>query len=163
MIKNKRFILMGVSGTGKTTIGKLLSKELNIPFFDGDDFHSEANVAKMQSGTPLNDEDRYGWLLALNNLLSEQVEAGAIVACSALTQDYRSLLTKNLDPSPRFLYLKGTFDEVRSRLMQRKGHYMPIDLLGSQFETLEEPENAIAVSIMQTPEEIVQAFLNALS
>jgi len=154
---------MGVSGTGKTTIGKLLSKEMDIPFFDGDDFHPASNIAKMAAGQPLNDEDRHDWLLALNQLLMNNRNTGAIVACSALKKSYRTILRNSLGKNLHFIYLKGSFDEVKSRLEQRKGHFMPLELLRSQFDTLEEPKNAISLSIMETPEKMVNEIIERLS
>lgn len=162
MPNNRLFIIMGVSGTGKTTIGQLLSKKLDIPFYDGDDFHPEDNIAKMASGQPLDDEDRYDWLIALNKLLQEKVQTGAIVACSALKRSYRAILRQGIDEDLRFIYLQGTFEEVKSRLKQRKGHFMPLELLKSQFDTLEEPKDAISISIVSAPEEIVSEIAKEL-
>ena len=153
---------MGVSGTGKTTIGKLLSSALHLPFYDGDDYHPEVNITKMASGKPLDDDDRLGWLVALNELLTSKNNTGAIVACSALKNAYRTILSKGLEESLHFVYLKGSFEEVKSRMERRKGHFMPLELLKSQFDTLEEPNNAITVSILGTPDEIVQEILDEL-
>jgi gluconokinase len=160
---NKLFIVMGVSGTGKTTIGKLLSETLDIPFFDGDDFHPKSNITKMASGLPLNDEDRYDWLVALNQLLKTHQDKGAIVACSALKKAYRTILSDGISKRLYFIYLQGSFEEVKSRLEERKGHFMPLELLKSQFDTLEEPKNAITVSIMRTPNEIVREIVDRQS
>ena len=160
MDKSLIYIIMGVSGCGKSTIGKLLANRLKIPFFDGDDFHPEANVLKMANGLPLNDKDRKGWLQKLNKLAIEHKPTGAIIACSALKETYRSQLKQNLGKQMVFVYLKGTFEEIHARLKERQGHYMPIELLKSQFETLEPPTDAIQVSINHSPNEIVSGILD---
>ncbi|BFP43595.1 gluconokinase [Flavobacteriaceae bacterium GF1] len=162
MRKPKLYVIMGVSGTGKTTIGNLLAKAIGIPFFDGDDFHPRANLEKMESGQPLNDDDRHGWLVSLNQLLKSKKESGAIVACSALKKTYRTILIDGLTDQLKFIFLQGTFEEVKTRMEQRKGHFMPLELLQSQFETLEEPENAIKVSIRDAPSQILQKLLDQL-
>ena len=154
------YIVMGVSGCGKSTIGKLLAATLKIPFFDGDDFHPEANVQKMASGLPLNDEDRKGWLQKLNEIAIEHKASGAVIACSALKETYRNTLKENLEKQMVFVYLKGTFEEINARLKERQGHYMPIELLKSQFETLEAPADAIQVSINHSPDEIISEILD---
>lgn len=146
---------MGVSGTGKTTIGKLLSQTTGIPFFDGDDFHPAENIKKMSSGEPLNDVDRKGWLESLNRLAKKQLSEGAILACSALKDKYRKTLSEEIENKLIFIYLKGSFEQIKNRLESRKGHYMSSVLLKSQFDTLEEPKNAIDVSIQLSPEEII--------
>ena len=156
------FIIMGVSGTGKSTIGKLLAQTLAIPFFDGDDFHPQANIDKMASGQPLNDEDRYGWLSALNQLSIEHQEQGAVIACSALKSSYREILNQNMDNALQFIYLEGSFELVKSRMEKRKSHFMPVELLKSQFETLEPPENAIIVSIEHSPQALILQIMNKL-
>lgn len=149
------FIVMGVSGTGKTTIGLLLSKTYGIPFFDGDDYHPEENIKKMSSGEALDDNDRQGWLESLNKLAIQQAKSGAIIACSALKEKYRIILQNNIQEQMVFVYLKGTFEQVKNRLEQRKGHFMSSILLQSQFDTLEEPNEAIVVSIHATPQDII--------
>jgi carbohydrate kinase (thermoresistant glucokinase family) len=146
---------MGVSGCGKTTIGKLLAQELKVPFFDGDDFHSPANIEKMSKGNPLNDEDRKGWLARLNELAKKHLDKGAIIACSALKKMYRDQLKLGI-PTLEFIYLKGSKDEILKRVENREGHFMPSALLDSQFDTLEAPEQAFEVSITQAPDIIVK-------
>lgn len=163
MVKNSKvLVVMGVSGTGKTTIGNLLAEQLGYPFFDGDDFHPEANIQKMASGTPLDDQDRKGWLLRLNALALEHKDIGAIIACSALKKTYRSILKSGMGQRLKFIYLEGTFDLIQSRLASRKDHFMPLGLLKSQFETLEPPSKAFTVSIAQESNKIVEEILRQL-
>ncbi|TXN35460.1 gluconokinase [Flagellimonas hymeniacidonis] len=156
------FVIMGVSGTGKSTIGKLLSDTLQIPFYDGDDFHPEANIKKMSDGKALNDDDRKGWLIRLNQLAKEHKLKGAVIACSALKQSYRDLLLSEMEGYLEFVYLEGSFELIKSRAENRDGHFMPLDLLQSQFDTLEPPLEAIIVSVANTPNEIVTSILNQL-
>lgn len=156
-------ILMGVTGCGKTTIGQQLAQELNWPFYDGDDFHPRANVEKMRAGIPLTDEDRDPWLATLQNLIREKlgVNQPAIIACSALKQKYRDRL--QVDPlSVRFVFLQGNFTTIAKRLAARTNHYMDPNLLASQFEALEEPRDALAVDIAQSPGAIVARIMSAL-
>lgn len=159
MDKKSIYIIMGVSGCGKTTVGKLLAGELQIPFFDGDDFHPEANVVKMASGKPLNDEDRKAWLESLNILSKKNRKVGAVIACSALKKTYRDQLKKDMESEVVLVYLSGTFDGILARLRQRVGHFMPTDLLKSQFDTLEPPIDAITVSIANSTEKIVSEII----
>jgi carbohydrate kinase (thermoresistant glucokinase family) len=163
MNKKHIYIIMGVSGCGKSTIGMLLAEKLEIPFFDGDDYHPEANVTKMAKGVALNDKDREGWLQALNDLAIEHKHSGAIIACSALKESYRAALRKELKDEMVFVYLQGSFSEIHARLQERKGHYMPIELLKSQFETLEEPKDAIEVSITRSPKAIINEILEKIA
>ena len=135
---------MGVSGAGKTTVGSALARELGWRFIDADDHHPAANVAKMAAGQPLTDEDRGPWLDRLRSLLLQ--EKDAVLACSALKQAYRERLTHGLD-EVRFVYLRGSFSLIESRLSGRQHRYMPAALLRSQFESLEPPEKAIAVDV----------------
>lgn len=152
------YVVMGVSGAGKTLIGKRLADALDLSFYDGDDFHPAENVQKMKSGTPLNDEDRWPWLkmIAQNMDLWQKRDGGAVLACSALKKSYRRYLSSHADSSLIFIYLKGSKETIASRLKKRDGHYMPADLLTSQFEALEEPDDAaVSVSVEQPPNEII--------
>jgi gluconokinase len=155
-------ILMGVSGSGKTTVGKLLAKELGWEFLEADDFHPPANIDKMRRGIPLDDADRDPWLTAMAEALEARAEAGksAVLACSALKHAYRKRL--RVSPDVRFVYLKGTFEEIESRLDDRRDHFFSPELLESQFAALEEPRDAIVVDISDPPEMIVQQIEGAL-
>ena len=155
--------VMGVSGSGKSTVGKLLAERLGYPFFDGDDYHPQANVDKMSRGEALNDGDRKGWLQILNEIAKQHRESGAIIVCSALKKKYRNELRSDLGEDCEFLYLKGSIAVITERLSKRKGHFMPKELLQSQFDTLEEPLNSITLSILQSPEEIVNEFIKRIS
>lgn len=152
-------ILMGVSGCGKTTIGRLLSEKLNIPFFDADNFHTDNNIRKMKAGIPLNDDDRKPWLNILSEKIKEWNEAnGAILACSALKQSYRNILQSKSNDII-FIWLDGSYQLIQARMMRRKDHYMPPELLKSQFEALEPPSEAVRVSIDQPPDNILSEIL----
>src|SRR6056297_1271622 len=154
--------IMGVSGRGKSTVGKLLAEKLGWSFFDGDDYHPKANIEKMANGTPLNDLDRADWLKTLNHLAKKHKGQGAVIVCSALKSKYRQQLKGGIENECRFLYLKGTQQQISKRLQARQNHFMPPGLLQSQFETLEEPSNAIILSIAKTPEEIVAQAIKLL-
>lgn len=153
-------IIMGVSGSGKTTIGQLLAHELGWEFLDGDDFHPAANRDNMRRGIPLDDADRAGWLATLAGLLHERLERGqsAVLACSALKQSYRDKLTSG-DARVKFVFLKGDADLISSRMHKRHGHYMKPGLLASQFTTLEEPADALVVDVSLSPEQIMRQVL----
>ena len=154
---------MGVSGCGKSTIAKLLSDEMNIPYFDGDDFHPEQNVTKMANGQPLNDEDRQGWLEALNRLAKNQLKTNScIIVCSALKEKYRNTLGNTIENQVKWIHLTGDFDLISERLNNRQGHFMTSQLLQSQFDTLETPRNAIQVDISSSPQDIVKHIKNDL-
>lgn len=156
-------ILMGVSGVGKTTIGQILSDKLGWPLFDADEFHSPASIEKMRNGIPLEDADRWPWLDRMNAMLTEKEGHGTsvLLACSALKQVYRDRLAKGITDL-LWVYLKGGFDLIQGRLEARKGHYMKAGLLESQFATLEEPGNALAIDIDGTPDAIADSILRQL-
>jgi len=156
-------ILMGVSGSGKTTIGQILSEKLGWPLFDADEFHSAASIDKMRNGIPLEDADRWPWLDRMNAMLGEREARGesVLLACSALKQAYRDRLSKGI-AQIRWIYLKGGFGLIRKRLEARKGHYMKAGLLESQFATLEEPDDALSVDIDDSPNSIADSILRRL-
>ncbi len=148
---------MGVAGCGKTTVGMLLAERCGWKFFDADNFHPPANIAKMSSGAPLDDKDREPWLASLNRQLRECEAKGesAVLACSALKQAYRDRLSKNLK-GLRLVYLRGDYTTIQQRLLARPGHYMKAGLLESQFQALQEPDEALVMEIAQDPAAIVE-------
>ena len=156
------YVLMGVSGCGKSTVGAALAAKLGCPFYDGDDFHPPRNVAKMSRGVPLTDADREPWLDRLHNLIREQLARGetAVLACSALKKQYREHLRQGND-SVQFVYLRGDFDLIWQRLKTRRGHYMKADMLRSQFRALEEPDvdEAIIVDVEHDVSTIVEQLI----
>lgn len=154
-----KIIIMGVSGSGKTTIGKKLAAKLSCPFFDADDYHPKENVEKMKSGVPLDDEDRRPWLYRLYNEVLEK-EEDCVLACSALKESYRKIL--NPKNEVKYIFLDGSATLIFSRLAARKGHYMPKGLLESQIKTLETPLDALVVDISLAPEKAVEFILDKL-
>jgi len=156
-------IVMGVSGSGKSTVGRLIADRLGFEFRDGDDFHPAANVAKMRAGQPLNDDDRRPWLLAIADFMraSRTNGRGAVVACSALKESYRDLLLRG-EPWVRFVHLTGPREVIAERMKGRVGHYMPVTLLDSQLATLETPSDAWAEDIRRTPEEIAASVVDRI-
>ncbi|TXB70224.1 gluconokinase [Phaeodactylibacter luteus] len=157
--------LMGVSGSGKTTVGKLLQQQSGIPFYDGDDFHPPANIKKMSSGYPLDDQDRSGWLSAIHLFVQEHLSSGKslAVACSALKARYREQLSAGLPGQVHWVYLEGTFEHISARLQSRQGHFMPPALLQSQFDDLEPPHIALRYSIQQPAADIAKSLLQHLT
>lgn len=155
-------LMMGVSGSGKTTIGSQLAESLHWSFYDADTFHPTANIDKMSRGIPLSDADRLPWLIALQQAIAGwlQTQTSAVLACSALKSEYRQMLC--LSPQVKPVYLKGSFELVQQRLQQRQSHYMKADLLQSQFDILEEPDDAIQIAINQPPAAIVAEIRKAL-
>jgi gluconokinase len=159
-----RFIIvMGVSGCGKTTVGRLLSRRLDWGFYDADDYHPIENITKMENGIPLTDSDREPWLDGLHHLITNCLRENqpGVLACSALKQKYRDLLTKG-DSQILVVYLKGSFDMIWSRMEERIDHYMKPHMLRSQFEALEEPMDALVVEIGKTPVEICDEILSKI-
>lgn len=154
------FIVMGVSGCGKSSVGQTLASRLGWNFYDADDFHPPENVAKMASGTPLDDSDRAPWLSALHDLISSSLreDKPGVLACSSLKERYRQQLL-NGNESVQIVYLKGSYDLIWSRMSARKDHYMKPHMLKSQFEALEEPSNALTMDISMSIEDIVQEIL----
>lgn len=156
-------VLMGVSGSGKSTIGRRLSRTLGWPFRDADSFHPAANIEKMSKGLPLDDEDRRPWLSAIADWIDAH-RAGAtnaIVSCSALKRRYRDIVIGSRR-DVRLVYLQGSFSLIADRLSRRKDHFMPPELLKSQFDTLENPapeENALAIPIRLTPKRVVERII----
>ena len=155
-------LLMGVSGSGKSTVGPALAAELNWPFLDADSLHPPANVAKMASGIPLTDADRWPWFDRIVAEMRRYSAAGknVVIACSALKQAYRDRLASG--GFVRVVYLKGDAETIAPRVAGRRGHFMPPSLLASQFATLEEPDNAIVVDITQPVAAQVAAITRAL-
>jgi gluconokinase len=159
-------VLMGVSGSGKTTVGTRLAHRLGVPYAEADDFHPAANVAKMHAGQPLTDEDRAPWLAAIGAWidLREQAGEGGVVTCSALKREYRDTLRRGR-PEVRLVYLKISPELAAARLAQRHGHFFPPTLLGSQFQALREPEpdeGAVTVPVDAPPDEVVEKIVAAL-
>ena len=156
-------VLMGVSGSGKTTVGKLLAAALGAEFVEGDAYHPPANIEKMRRGIPLDDSDRWPWLEILSAEIERWLAAGStvVLACSALKQAYRDVLAKGR-PGVRFVHLEGDRALIRLRLDRRRGHYMPATLLDSQFAALEPPAAALAVDVTGTPEAIIATIIKRL-
>ena len=145
----KALVIMGVSGSGKTTVGQLLASETGGDFLDGDDFHPPENVAKMSTGIPLTDQDRQGWLETLAGLI-RNADQLTIIACSALKSSYREVLN-----GAEFVFLHGSPDLLSERINQREDHYMPPGLLQSQLDTLEVPQGALTLDVSHSPENLV--------
>ncbi len=150
---------MGVSGCGKSTIGKLLATKLQVDFYDADDFHPTKNIEKMRKGIPLNDADRQPWLAKMRKqFIVWRERGGAVLACSALKETYRRFLKEeNIDIE--FIFLEGSFELILERMKQRKGHFMSNHLLQSQLDTLEIPTYGMHINIDQSPQVIINKIL----
>ncbi len=154
-------IVTGVSGTGKTTIGKLIAGKLNVPFYDADDFHPKENIEKMSNGMALNDGDRAPWLVILaDKLLQSSKSKGCVLGCSALKESYRKVLNGDLDV--QWIHLKGDKDLIWERMKARKNHYMKAEMLDSQFATWEEPDYGLKLEIVNTPEVMLEEAMTYL-
>ncbi|MCB0167184.1 MAG: gluconokinase [Anaerolineae bacterium] len=159
------FVIIGVSGSGKTTVGLALAQKLKAPFFDGDDFHPPENVTKMANGIPLNDDDRSPWLARLHKLITDHLARGetAVIACSALKKKYRDQLRQG-NEGLYIVYLKGSLNLIWERMAARQGHFMKADMLQSQFEALEppSPRNTLIISVEQSVDNIVAHILQSV-
>jgi gluconokinase len=162
-MKPRFFVVMGVSGSGKTSVGKSLAEKLGWDFYDADDFHPAENVAKMTSGIPLSDSDRAPWLATLHKLISSCLlqNRPGVLACSALRESYRRQLLEG-NEHVQLIYLKGSYELIWSRMEVRKDHYMQPHMLQSQFDALEQPSNALTVDVSKSVEEIVQEIRSRL-
>ena len=155
-------VVMGVSGSGKSTVGAALAQRVRVPFADADDFHPPANIDKMTAGQALNDDDRYPWLEAIGEWLAAHCPDGGVMSCSALRRKYRDQLRRHC-PETIFLHLAGTPEVIGRRQASRPGHFMPASLLASQFETLEplEPdERGVVIDVDQDIDAIVESYLS---
>ena len=155
---------MGVSGTGKSTVGKLLSDRTGWAFYDADDFHPQSNIDKMNRGIPLTDSDRLPWLNQLKQLITDSLNhnRSGILACSALKSSYRQIIQDDCSEVV-FIYLRGDYNCIQARVKLRQGHFMNPNLLRSQFDTLEEPQDALIMDISHTPEIIVERILSQIN
>ena len=154
-------VAMGVSGSGKSTVGAALAQRLRVPFADADDFHPEANIAKMSAGHALDDHDRHPWLESIGEWLVEHQDRGGVMSCSALKRKYRDQLRHHA-PTVEFVHLHGTHEVITKRQASRPGHFMPASLLHSQFATLEPlapDENGVVIDVDQSIDAIVNAYV----
>jgi len=156
-------LLMGVAGSGKTTVGELLAGQLEWPFHDADDFHPQENVEKMAKGIPLTDQDRLPWLERLNGLLrnASQLNSNIVLACSALKNSYREVICADV-PDLRIVYLKGDYRLIERRMLERKNHYMKHGMLRSQLDALEEPTGVLTIDITEDIPTIVKEIRSSL-
>lgn len=155
--------IMGVSGSGKSTIGRLLGQELNYTFFDADDFHPPDNIQKMKQGIALDDQDRQGWLEKIKTKIGYTIEVQSLIfACSALKEKYRAFLSQGWERQTQWIYLEGGFEIIKHRMQAREDHFMPTDLLKSQFNDLEPPQDALSLDIGQPPPLLVKKIIKEL-
>lgn len=156
-------LIMGPSGTGKTTIGHLLAERIDAQFIEADDFWSQEKRAIMSQGIPLADSDRFGWLESLNKAAKHVIEGGktAVLACSALRESYRDILFRDIQ-NRLTIYLHGTYDQIRHRVAERKDHFFPASLVESQFSIVEPPQDALWLDVTQTPEMLVEQIVAEL-
>jgi gluconokinase len=155
---------MGVSGCGKTTIGKALAAKLGWDFYDADDFHTPENINKMANGIPLTDDDRAPWLASLHTLIAScrKENRPGVLACSALKEHYRQLLLAD-NQGVQLVFLKGDYDLIWSRMISRPGHYMKLEMLKSQFDALDEPTNGLVINVSLSVDEIVDQISEYLT
>jgi gluconokinase len=158
------YIVMGVSGSGKSTVGKLLSDRLNCQFYDADDFHTPDNITKMSLGKPLSDSDRLPWLLKLQDIVSYTIEQHktAVMACSALKEEYRQIISGKHSQKITWIYLRGDYNTIYQRIQLRQNHFLKESLLRSQFNTLEEPKNALILDVLLEPKIMIKQIIDRL-
>ena len=163
MVENKNVIIvMGVSGSGKSTLAKALSKKLGYQFIEGDEFHSKSNINKMKNGIPLNDKERLPWLRDLSKMLLKFKSSGSVLACSALRESYRKILSKNIPANKLiWIYLKCSIKVLEKRI-NRRDHFMPASLLKSQINNLEEPKDAIYIKDSLTTKEQIEEIIKKI-
>ncbi len=155
--------IMGVAGSGKSTIGRLLSAKTNYAFYDADNFHPQKNIDRMKAGQPLTDKDRWPWLDNIHAFVTQKINSNnIIVACSALKQVYRDYLSKGIEQHCRWVFLKGSYETILQRMQKRTGHYMPATLLQSQFDALEIPANSIEADITMAPGTITDFIISKI-
>ena len=158
-------VVMGVSGSGKSTVGEALARRLSVPFAEGDDFHDADNLAKMTTGVPLDDADRWPWLAAIAAWLANHAQTGGVVTCSALRRQYRDVIRRRA-PAAFFVHLSGDAGVVRRRMQERRSHFMPPDLLRSQLQALqplESDEAGVVADLARPVDQIVEQVVGALA
>lgn len=160
---SKVIFVIGVSGSGKTTVGQLLAEKLHWTFVDADDHHPPSNIEKMKSGIPLNDTDRLPWLDALHQIALDSLTTGCVISCSALKENYRERLSDSIVDQVAWVYLEGSYDLIYERMQNRENHFMDANMLKSQFEAFEKPEDAMALDIADAPEIIVEKIINRIT
>jgi carbohydrate kinase (thermoresistant glucokinase family) len=159
---SKVYFVFGVSGSGKTTIGERLAQSTNIPFYDADDYHPVSNIKKMSSSQALNDQDRQPWLEVINAVAKSSLDQdGCVFACSALKEQYRNTLSTDIEDHTTWIYLKGDYETISTR-MEARDHFMPPKLLQSQFDTLEEPQYGITLDISHSIDKMVELILKQI-